>query len=178
MKKVIISVIAICFSAQMAFANDLDDLDDVQQAVASVVGEATANAVANTVNAVSTNVNNAATAAAVNGSAAGSNIAGNIGTAGTAGTAAAGLAVTAQQLVALSPAQIAALGIQTNTVTATASTTALIPVAGTISLAAANINGVFLASPTAAGGSSAASIAAASAAIGVADSDEFSYDDE
>jgi len=191
MKKVILSVIAMVFSAQMAFANDLDDLDDIQQAIGSAVGETTASVVAGASGAIATTVNTAtaagATGANIAGAAgAGANIAANTGTgvnAANTGTAAVGTGAgvaTAQQLVALSPTQLAALGIQANPLTATSNNTALVPATANISLTASatNINGVFAAIPTASGNVSAASIAATSAAMEIADSNDFSYDDE
>ena len=47
MKKAILCCVAVMFSAQVAFANDLDDVDDVQEAIGSVIGSAISNAIGN-----------------------------------------------------------------------------------------------------------------------------------
>ncbi len=189
MKKLLLSLVAIAFSAQIAFANNLDDLDDIQQAIGSAIGETTANAVTSTSSAIAASVNATTAAGAAstniagNVAAAGVNTTPNTGAAGTniagnTGTAGAGLA-NAQQLVALSPAQLAALGIQTNTLTATANTTVTPATTGlALAATATNINGVFAAVPTASGNTSAASIASTAAAMEIADSEDFSYDNE
>jgi len=49
MKKVIFCCVAVIFSTQAAFANDLDDLDDVQAAIGSVVSSAISGAIRSSV---------------------------------------------------------------------------------------------------------------------------------
>ena len=182
MKKVLICAAATCLFAQAAIANDFDDVDDVQQAIGSAIGSVTANA-ANAANAAAgVNISNNVTL--------GSPVAGGGNNAGTAtGANAAAGAGNTNQLVALNGSQLAALGIQTNITPATGGASALAGTAAqpngpaliAVSTVAggSSVNALFAANPTASGGiSTAAHIAASAAAIMVADSDEYNYNEE
>ncbi len=221
MKKIILSIIAVTFSAQVALADDLDSLHDVQEAIGSAIGAATADAVhtsANIISEANTGLEFLALTPAQLAALTPAQIAAltpaqlaaltptQIAALSTAQVAALSLAqlaaltpaqfaaFTTAQLAAISPTLLAALGVTTATTAGNTSTTT----SGTVQTAAlgiqasaltttpststpsgaANINAFFAANPTAAGEPSVASEAATSAALTLADTEDYNYEDE
>jgi len=188
MKKFVLTSVAVLFSAQLAFAspvNDLDDFDDVQQAIGSAIGTAAATSAANN----GAGITSAVTASLSNGSVF--SIAGltpaqiaALTPAQIAGLTAAEIAaMTPMQIAALSAAQIAALSPAQFAALTPAQILAVAPAATGTTVA--DVNALLASMPTAAGDeqteASIAAVATVVATLNSSDNGEvadFAFDDE